>query len=202
VTDDSAFKKEVRARMAQTGEKYTVARRMVIAGRDPGKPQVVLRMYMNPYVDLELTDATARAYAAADEPGRRDMTNRLLADHLEMAGAQEAGATAGSELLTVQLHTDEIDEVINRRIGQAAGVTAVSVSGDQDHVRVDIRAARPGVAIGHGGAEAARLRAELEELIGKPVQLNILQVPGPQRALARLEAMDLSPGPPGDDARS
>jgi hypothetical protein len=42
VTDDSAFKKQVRARMEQTGEKYTVARRMVIAGRDPGQPPVVL----------------------------------------------------------------------------------------------------------------------------------------------------------------
>jgi len=30
VTDDSAFKKQVRARMAETGEKYTVARRIVI----------------------------------------------------------------------------------------------------------------------------------------------------------------------------
>jgi hypothetical protein len=189
VTDDSAFKKQVRARMAETGEKYTVARRMVIAGRDPGQPLVVLRMYLNPYVDLELTDEAARAYAAADEPGRRDMTNRLLADHIEMAGAEEAGATAGSEILTVQeLRIDEINDVIHRRIGQAAGVSAVSVSGDQDHVRVDIRAARPGAAIGHGGAEADRLRGELAELTGKPVQLNILQVPGPPgKALAREE---------------
>ena len=31
MTDDSAFKRQVRARMAETGEKYTVARRMVIA---------------------------------------------------------------------------------------------------------------------------------------------------------------------------
>jgi hypothetical protein len=59
VTDDSAFKKQVRARMAETGEKYTVARRMVIAGRDSG---------------------------------RRDMAGRLLADHIELAGAGEAGA--------------------------------------------------------------------------------------------------------------
>jgi small subunit ribosomal protein S3 len=29
VTDDSAFKRQVRARMAETGEKYTVARRIV-----------------------------------------------------------------------------------------------------------------------------------------------------------------------------
>ncbi len=87
----------------------------------------------------------------------------------------------------------------------------MSVSGDQDHVRVDIRAARPGVAIGHGGAEADRLRAGLAELTGKPVQLNILQVPGPPgppKALGNRfrsggpEARDRSPGLPGDDAAS
>jgi hypothetical protein len=188
VTDDSAFKKQVRARMAETGEKYTVARRMVIAGRDPGQPPAVLqalRVYMNPHVDLELTEEAARAYAAAGEPGRRDMANRLLADHIEMAGADEAGVTAGSEILTVQdLPIDEINDLIHRRTEQAAGVSAVTVSGDQDHVRVDIRAARPGVVIGHGGAEADRLRAELAKLTGKPVQLNVMQVPGP-KAVAR-----------------
>ena len=43
MTDDSAFKKQVRAKMTETGEKYTVARRMVIAGRDPGQPPVTSR---------------------------------------------------------------------------------------------------------------------------------------------------------------
>jgi hypothetical protein len=189
VTDDSAFKKQVRARMAETGGKYTVARRMVIAGRDPGQPPVVLhalRVYLNPHVDLELTEEAARAYAAADEPHRRDMANRLLADHIEMAGAEEAEVAVGSEILTVQnLPIDEIGELIRRRIEQAAGVSAVAVSEDQDYVRVDIHAARPGVAIGHGGAEADRLRAELEELTGKQVQLNILRVPGPPKAVGK-----------------
>ena len=61
MTDDSAFKKQVRARMEQTGEKYTVARRMVIAGRDLGRPPVALRVYLNSHVDLELTGEAARA---------------------------------------------------------------------------------------------------------------------------------------------
>ena len=94
MTDDSAFKKQVRARMAETGENYTTARRMVIAGRDPGQPPVALRVHLNPHVDLELTDEVARAYQAADEPGRRDMANRLLAEHIELAGSEEAGVAA------------------------------------------------------------------------------------------------------------
>ena len=183
MTDDSAFKKQVRARMAETGENYTTARRMVIAGRDPGQPPVALRVYLNPHVDLDVTDEAARAYAAADEPGRRDMANRLLADHIEMAGSEEAGVAAGSEILTVQqLRVEEIGELVRRRIGQAAGVMGVSVGGDLDQVRVNIAAARPGVVSGHGGAEADRLCAELEELTGKPVLLGIGDgEPGPPR---------------------
>jgi hypothetical protein len=182
VTDDSAFKKQVRARMAETGEKYTVARRMVIAGGDPGQPPVALRVYLNPHVDLELTDEAAQAYAAADEQVRRDMANRLLAEHIELAGSAEAGVAAGSGIRTVQeLRIDEINDLVRRRIGQAAGVSAVGVGDDLDYVRVNVRAARPGVVLGHGGAEADRLRAELEELTGKRVVLNMLDDPGPRK---------------------
>ena len=181
MTDDSAFKKQVRARMTETGENYTTARRMVTAGRDPGQPPVALRVYLNPHVDLQLADEAARAYAAADEPGQRDMANRLLAAHIEMAGSEEAGVAAGSEILTVQaLLIEEINDLIRRRIGRTAGVSAVGVSDDLDHVRVTIRAARPGVVHGHGHAEIDRLRAELEELTGKPVVLNTVDPPGPR----------------------
>jgi hypothetical protein len=207
VTDDSAFKKQVRARMAETGENYTVARRAVIAARDPGQPPVALRVHLNPYVDLELTMEAARAFQAADEHGRRDMANRLLADHIELAGAEEAGVAAdpgqielagaeqttvaaGSELLTVQeLRVEEIAAAIRRRIPPAAGILTIGVGGDLDHVRVDIRAIRPGLTLGHGGAEVDRLRDELEELTGKPVLLNVLEDrEHPQRRRKRAEA--------------
>jgi hypothetical protein len=109
------------------------------------------------------------------------VASRLLADHIEMAGSGEAGVAAGSEIMTVQaLRIEEIGELVRRRIGRAAGVFAVSVGGDLDHVRVDIRAARPGVVHGHGGAQAHRLGAELEELTGMPVQLDMLWEPFPQ----------------------
>jgi small subunit ribosomal protein S3 len=43
-------------------------------------------------------------------------------------------------------------------------------------VRVSIRAARPIVLAGPRGAEADRLRGELQELTGKRVQLDIREV--------------------------
>src|SRR5215472_5052899 len=178
--------------MAGTGEKYTVARRMVIAGRDPGQPPTALRVYLNPHVDLELVGEAARAYAAADEPGRRDMVNRLLADHIEMAGAREAGVAAGSEIVTVQdLRIDQIADAVNRRIPRAAGITTIAVWGELDHVRVEIQADRPGVALGHDRAEYDRLRAELEELTGKPVQLHIVKDAVPPEGRKELQ---LGPG--------
>ena len=182
MTDDSAFKKQVRTRMAETGENYTTARRMVIAARDPGQPPVALRVFMTPYVDLELTDETARAFEVADEQGQRDMANRLLADHIEMAGVEGAGVAVGSELLTVQeLRIDEIADAIHRQIPTGGRVATIAVSGDLDHVQVDIQAARPGVAHGHGGAELDRLRAELEELTGKPVHLHLVREGPPKK---------------------
>jgi hypothetical protein len=188
VTDDSAFKKQVRTRMAETGENYTTARRMVIAGRDPGQPPVALRVYLNPYVDLELTGEAARAYAAADEQGQRDMANRLLADHIEMTGVEEAGVAAGSEIVTVQdLRIDQIADAINRRIPRAAGITTLAVWGDLDHVRVEIQADRPGVALGHSRAEYDRLRAELEEVTGKPVQLHMVKESGPPKGRKEIQ---------------
>jgi hypothetical protein len=102
VTDDSAFKKQVRARMTETGENYTTARRMIIARRNPGQPPVALRVYLNQHVDLELTGDMARAYAAADEQGQRDMANRLLADQIEAAGSGESQVAVGSRVVTDQ----------------------------------------------------------------------------------------------------
>jgi KH domain len=193
VTDNSAFKKQIRTRMADTGENYTTARRMVIAGRDPDQPPVALRVYLNPHVDLELTSETARAYAAADEQAQRDMANRLLADHIEMAGAAEAGVAVGSQILAVQhLRIEEIADAIHRRIGQAAGPVTIAVSDDlEDRVRVDIGTDRPGVVFGHGGAGADRLRAELAELTGKPVMLNIVKYSGPPKGR---KEMEIGPG--------
>jgi small subunit ribosomal protein S3 len=54
----------------------------------------------------------------------------------------------------------------------------VEIERTRDRVRVDIHTARPGIVIGRRGAEADRLRGQLEKLSGKQVQLNILEVKG------------------------
>jgi len=63
---------------------------------------------------------------------------------------------------------------------ERAGIAKVDIERTRDRVRVDIHTARPGIVIGRKGAEADRIRGELEKLTGKQVQLNILEVKSPE----------------------
>jgi small subunit ribosomal protein S3 len=61
-----------------------------------------------------------------------------------------------------------------------AGISKVEIERTRDRVRVDIHTARPGIVIGRRGAEAERIRGDLEKLTAKQVQLNILEVKNPE----------------------
>jgi small subunit ribosomal protein S3 len=63
---------------------------------------------------------------------------------------------------------------------ERAGISKVDIERTRDRVRIDIHTARPGIVIGRKGAEADRIRSELEKLTGKQVQLNILEVKTPE----------------------
>ena len=83
-----------------------------------------------------------------------------------------------------QRYRDFVDEDVKiRRLMSSgmerAGISKVDIERTRDRVRVDLHTARPGIVIGRRGAEAERLRASLEKLTGKQVQLNILEVKNP-----------------------
>ena len=61
----------------------------------------------------------------------------------------------------------------------AAGVPTIEIERDSAKVRVYIHCSRPGVVIGKGGTEIERIRLEVEKLIGKPVDLKIIEVKNP-----------------------
>ncbi|MEI8082249.1 MAG: 30S ribosomal protein S3 [Actinomycetes bacterium] len=63
---------------------------------------------------------------------------------------------------------------------ERAGISKVEIERTRERVRIDIYTARPGIVIGRRGAEADRIRGELEQLTGKQVQLNILEVKNPE----------------------
>ncbi|RCL89513.1 MAG: 30S ribosomal protein S3, partial [Microbacterium sp.] len=72
-----------------------------------------------------------------------------------------------------------------------AGVSRIEIERTRDRVRVDIHTARPGIVIGRRGAEAERIRTDLEKLTGKQIQLNILEVKNPE-ADAQLVAQGIA----------
>ena len=76
------------------------------------------------------------------------------------------------------LEDDAIRKVMNKDL-ERAGVSRIIIERTRDRVRVDIHTARPGIVIGRRGAEAERVRAKLEKLTGKQVQLNIFEVKNP-----------------------
>ena len=73
----------------------------------------------------------------------------------------------------------EIRRMLQRGM-ERAGISKVEIERTRDRVRVDIHTARPGIVIGRRGTEADRIRADLEKLTGKQVQLNILEVKNPE----------------------
>jgi len=61
-----------------------------------------------------------------------------------------------------------------------AGVSAVEIDRQANNVTLTIHTARPGILIGRGGQRVDELRANLEELTGKRIQLNIREVQQPE----------------------
>ncbi|KAB1640944.1 MULTISPECIES: 30S ribosomal protein S3 [Gulosibacter] len=100
------------------------------------------------------TDHRSRWYADSTKPGQR------YADYVKE---------------DVQIR-NYLTESLDR-----AGIAYIEIERTRDRVRVDIHTARPGIVIGRRGAEAERIRAELEKLTGKQIQLNILEVKNPDQ---------------------
>ncbi len=61
-----------------------------------------------------------------------------------------------------------------------AGVSQVEIERQANKVTVNIHTARPGIVIGRGGQRVDETRKHLEAIIGKRVQLNILEVAQPE----------------------
>ena len=73
---------------------------------------------------------------------------------------------------------DKIRKYLKKRL-YAAGVPTIEIERDSAQVRIFIHCSRPGVIIGKGGTEIEKLRAKMEKKIGKPVNLNIVEVRSP-----------------------
>jgi small subunit ribosomal protein S3 len=96
VTDDSAFKNQVRARMAETGEKYTEARRIVI---EDAAIRALLHRDMEPAgisrIEIERAQDQVRVGIYTTRPGivigpRGAEADRIRANLAEITGTRVA----------------------------------------------------------------------------------------------------------------
>ncbi len=75
----------------------------------------------------------------------------------------------------------QIREYLKKRL-YSAGVSRIEIERASDkNIRVKIHAAKPGVIIGKGGAEIEKLRADVKKLIGKEVNLDVIEIKRQER---------------------
>lgn len=63
-----------------------------------------------------------------------------------------------------------------------AGIPRVEIERTRDQVVIHLFTARPGIIIGRKGQEVDRLKAELEDLTGRRMELKILEINNPNRS--------------------
>ncbi len=61
----------------------------------------------------------------------------------------------------------------------SAGVAKVEIERDEKRVRLHIHCAKPGIVIGRNGAEIEKLRVKCQDMLGKPVIINIVEIKNP-----------------------
>ena len=61
----------------------------------------------------------------------------------------------------------------------SAGISKIEIERDEKRVRLHIHCAKPGMVIGRNGAEIEKLRATCQDMIGKNVVVNIVEIKSP-----------------------
>ena len=69
-------------------------------------------------------------------------------------------------------------QYIKRRFYQA-GVSTIEIERAANKISITIHTARPGMVIGKQGAEVERLRQALEQMTGKEVRINVIEIEKP-----------------------
>jgi small subunit ribosomal protein S3 len=86
------------------------------------------------------------------------------------------------------------DVVLRRQLKdrlRSAGISAIDIERAANKLVIRLYTARPGIIIGRKGQEVDRLKAELEELTGRRMELKIVEINNPHRS-AVLVAEDMA----------
>ena len=88
-------------------------------------------------------------------------------------------ADYGNFLVEDQKIRKYVDRKYNRQMPKGA-VAKIEVIRTRNEVKVTLHSARPGVVIGPRGGEVDRLREELEEMTGRKVAVNVIEIKEPE----------------------
>ena len=87
---------------------------------------------------------------------------------------------ASGPLYRSNLHEDlEVREFIQKKLAQAS-VSRIEIERPAQTARVTIHTARPGIVIGKKGEDVERLRAQVSQMMGVPVHINIEEIKKPE----------------------
>ncbi|MBE0409676.1 MAG: 30S ribosomal protein S3 [Anaerolineales bacterium] len=78
-----------------------------------------------------------------------------------------------------QLHQDFAIRELIQKEAQRAGVSRIEVERFPGKVKVTVHTAKPGILIGRKGENVKKLRSNLEELVGKKIDLDIKEIKSP-----------------------
>jgi small subunit ribosomal protein S3 len=87
-------------------------------------------------------------------------------------------ATYGDFLIEDQKIRQFIDKKFNRNVPKG-GVAKIEVTRTRNEVKVTLHSARPGIVIGPRGGEVDKLREELEQITGRNVTVNVIEIKEP-----------------------
>ncbi|NLL19248.1 MAG: 30S ribosomal protein S3 [Clostridia bacterium] len=62
----------------------------------------------------------------------------------------------------------------------SAGVPKIEIERAANNIKIFLHTAKPGIVIGRGGSEVDKLRKQLEDMTGKRVNINIVEVKKPE----------------------
>ena len=102
---------------------------------------------------------------------RQQTVHRLSADRL----TQAATVSQLQEVSDLIVEDQKIRKFLKKTL-YATGVPRIEIERDNSVVRIYLHCARPGMILGKDATEVERLRQQVEKMIGKPTQLNIVEV--------------------------
>jgi len=88
-------------------------------------------------------------------------------------------ADYGNLLVEDQKIRRYVDGKFNRQMPKGA-VAKIEIIRTRNETKVTLHSARPGVVIGPRGGEVDKLREELEEMIGRKVGINVIEIKAPE----------------------